>query len=246
MSDPDKQHSAVVGGSSAERVLACSGSIRLTREAGPKPGSAFADEGTALHQAMEWLLRENETPQAALGRTFFGHEIAQAHVDECLAPAIAAFEAIVGPREFEVEVQAPLIDIEGAFGTSDVVYYDDKGRLLGIIDWKFGSGHKVVAAGNAQLMFYLYSQLMRPAAATPLRAVTATVVQLRLQHVDSASFTRKELNRFVWALASAISGPEVFRKGSWCHWCVGKPRCPAHWGVKADKLRRAIDRRAAG
>ena len=67
MSDPDKLHSTVVGCSSAERVLQCNGSIRLVQESINK-SSSYAKEGSALHLAMEDILRRNKTAAYALGR----------------------------------------------------------------------------------------------------------------------------------------------------------------------------------
>lgn len=233
-------HSAVVGGSSAERVLACNGSIRLSREAVNK-SSPYAREGTALHEAMEYILREDVVPQAVEGMVFFGHEMTPELIEECLDPAARAFAEVVGYRPFELEVAAPLVGVEGAFGTSDVVYFaDDDATLLGIVDWKFGSGHAVKAAGNSQMMFYLYSQMMRRDVKKRARKLKATIVQPRLGVVDTAEFTASELTKFVFALSVAVSGPEEFHKGPWCQWCGGKPRCPEWWGKRVEKLQRFL------
>lgn len=236
-------HSTIVGGSSAERVLACSGSIRLVREAINK-SSSYAKEGTALHEAMEHILHEGLQPVDVQGMTFHGHQMTLPLIDECLRPAVQAFEKIVGERPFELEVAAPLVGVDGAFGTSDVVYFDDDDEtLLGIVDWKFGSGHAVRAAGNSQMMFYLYSQMMRADIEKRAAKLKATIVQPRLGVVDTADYTATELTRFVFALSAAVSGPEVFRKGDWCHWCPGKPRCPEWWGKRVEKLQRfTVDR----
>lgn len=237
MSDPAKLHSSVVGGSSAERVLNCPGSMRLTAEAVAR-SSVYAEEGTALHLAMEHLLRHNLLPYDLINMTFHDHVITVEHATECITPALAAFEKVVGDKPFELEVKAPLLGVEGAFGTSDVVYFTEAGVLLGILDWKFGAGHKVEAAGNAQMMFYLYSQMMRRDVKKSAPMLAATIVQPRLEHVDTTRFSRSELNKFVWALSAAITGPETFVKGAWCHWCLGKPRCPEWWGKRVARLQR--------
>jgi hypothetical protein len=50
------QHSKVVGGSTAGRVLNCPGSVALVAKMPPQQGSKYAEEGTLLHACMEVLL----------------------------------------------------------------------------------------------------------------------------------------------------------------------------------------------
>jgi hypothetical protein len=41
-------HSNIVGGSTAKRVINCPGSVALVQKMPPKPSSSYADEGTLL------------------------------------------------------------------------------------------------------------------------------------------------------------------------------------------------------
>ena len=50
------QHSKVVGGSTAKRVIHCPGSVALVAKMPPQPSSKYAEEGTLLHGCMEDLL----------------------------------------------------------------------------------------------------------------------------------------------------------------------------------------------
>ena len=52
------QHSKVVGGSTAKRVINCPGSVALVAKMPPQASSKYADEGTMLHGCMEDLLAD--------------------------------------------------------------------------------------------------------------------------------------------------------------------------------------------
>ena len=50
------QHSSIVGGSTAKRVINCPGSVALVAKMPPKPSSKFADEGTLLHNVIAEII----------------------------------------------------------------------------------------------------------------------------------------------------------------------------------------------
>ena len=50
------QHSNIVGGSTAKRVMACPASVGLAAKMPPQPASSYANEGTLLHEAAATLL----------------------------------------------------------------------------------------------------------------------------------------------------------------------------------------------
>jgi Protein of unknown function (DUF2800) len=237
------EHSFVVGGSSAERVLHCTGSIRLN--VGPDRVSPAAEEGTALHHAMEYILTEDLPAIRALGLAFNGHVITEEHVNECLRPAVQAFEDVVGvSRFFEIEKRLPLTAIPGAFGTCDVVYFEADGSVAGIIDWKFGAGHAVKAADNHQMRFYLQSQLSREDAPRlhPDDTVLASIFQPRNGGLSTAEYRVGDLADWEQHLARIIAGPEIFERGSWCFFCRGKDACPEWGGRHAGLVQRMLDR----
>jgi hypothetical protein len=241
VSDPAKLHSSLVGGSSAARVLGCPGSVPLVGSFLSRRSSGAAEEGTALHLAIEHMIANDMVPNQIVGMTFHGLEITWEHMQECLNPCYDYFLRMVGPREFELEVNAPFPGVPGAFGTADVVYFHDDGQVAGIMDWKFGSGHKVEAHDNAQMQFYLLSQLRRPDVPTPDpdRAYAATICQPRLNHFDTAHYTLRQLESFARKLRKALKRTEVV-KGPYCYFCVAKPICPQHWGRKAERLKRGL------
>ncbi len=50
------QHSKIVGGSTAKRVINCPGSVALVQQMPPQPSNKYADEGTLLHNVISELL----------------------------------------------------------------------------------------------------------------------------------------------------------------------------------------------
>lgn len=173
---PD-EHSRLVGGSTAARRMACPGSYKLELEVPDSlrkhTTSSYAEEGTALHNAMAYILTENVIDlDTLIGMDFVCDDagktlaLTRKHVAEAIVPAVAFFEELCdrleeeGGLEFVVETRVEVPGIPGAFGTSDVIFRTRK--RSGIIDWKFGAGRPVFAeygegdkaAGNPQLMFY--------------------------------------------------------------------------------------------
>lgn len=176
-------HSTLVGGSTAAMRLACPASYQLSAKlpATSKKGSSYADEGTALHGAMAYMI-ENDVLDAheVEGMEFAGHDeedgsagvayvMTKELIDEALAPALEFFDLQVTPYEdaiWLVEQRVEMPGIPGAFGTGDVIICIPSQRTTILDDWKFGVGVPVKAMyvgkdeegefeyPNPQLMFY--------------------------------------------------------------------------------------------
>ena len=58
-------HSKIVGGSTAKRVINCPGSVALVQQMPPQVESKYAAEGTLLHACMEDLLGASTLPEVA-------------------------------------------------------------------------------------------------------------------------------------------------------------------------------------
>ena len=71
------QHSNIVGGSTAKRVINCPGSVRLVQKMPPQPSSKYADQGTLLHNAMDAILSSRAD---VLGMKYKDQKIGRAHV----------------------------------------------------------------------------------------------------------------------------------------------------------------------
>lgn len=168
-----EEHSKVVGGSTAARLIACPGSYQLIKQLGPVDDSSeYAEEGTALHEAMaHWLDLETPIPVTELeGLIFNGYEMEPRLVHEFLVPAARAFEDYYdksrseGDMEYMVECKVSIIlpsDLlemlnDAVFGRADII--GRTSRRTTIWDWKFGQV-PVKALNNDQGMFYAAAAL---------------------------------------------------------------------------------------
>lgn len=159
-------HSAIVGGSTAARILGCTGSVDLLAQLPQgirNESSSYADEGTALHKIMAYLV-DNEVAfptlmadtrvdelmeEFSLKDERFFDAVVPAYrsflsfVDELYAEAEKAGHEDVGLLvRVEQECQFPGID--GAFGTTDIIIRTPCRTV--IWDWKFGAGVPVYAS----------------------------------------------------------------------------------------------------
>jgi hypothetical protein len=236
-------HSAVVGGSSAARVLACPGSIDLSAQAPAKPSSSFAEEGTALHSAMEWLLdtsvRRKRKPEQLLGLTFNKHVITEELLHDAVIPAYEYFQKVIGRHghDYEQEITAPFPGIPGAFGTTDLSSFPEP-HILKILDWKFGKGVPVSAKGNAQMRYYACCVIDRYKAWRKVKIIDMHICQPRIANGNSRdTISIDELRAFKHSLIRAVNGPRFLQPGDHCRWCGGAPFCEAKKKQAADALK---------
>ena len=168
------EHSNIIGGSSAERRINCPGSYKLELPY-PNTSSEFAEEGTACHEAMEYILLNECPPTEVIGKTFNKgnpHQPEGYVIDDSedglyetkIRPAWEAWQEIIakyGAIDFVVEARCDLSSvIPGAFGTVDVLGQLERNKKVKVVlDWKFGSGVSVAAKGNYQCGFYAAAAL---------------------------------------------------------------------------------------
>ena len=255
--DDDTAHSTIVGGSTAARRIGCPGSYGLEQKL-PKSllnqSSSYADEGTAMHAAIEYILTNQTDVDEVRGMEFEGLVITSTMIDDGIGPAIDYFEALQdeltesdGDFEFAVEQRCEIPGIPGAFGTSDIIFKTPK--RSGIVDWKFGVGKAVYASDkdgvpNPQLAFYARAAMhTRPDMFVdkPTWPVDLHIVQPRLR--DGPNFSvkptdTKYLRAFrdllVRAVAEAKSERAKVAKGDWCTFCKAKTICPEWTGPALD------------
>ena len=88
------QHSSIVGGSTAKRVINCPGSVALVAKMPPKPSSKYADEGTLLHNVIADIVMSDNPPEHYLGTKYEDQVLTQELIDDKLKPALAALEEV--------------------------------------------------------------------------------------------------------------------------------------------------------
>lgn len=234
------QHSSIVGGSTAKRVINCPGSVALVAQMPPKPSSVYADTGTLLHNVIADVLDGKATPQDFLGAVHADVTLDQDLIDRKLMPALAALNEIDPDKqmEYETEVIVGFGDLlPGVFGSADIV--GRIGDTAYIVDWKFGDGVAVDVEENPQLMFYAAAAMRTPAARWAFEGATKVeLVIVQPPYVKRWETTPRRIQLFEKELMQAVKiaqQPDApLAQGDWCRWCAAKAICPIMTGA-ADR-----------
>ena len=231
---PDMQHSNIVGGSTAKRVIMCPGSVALVKKMPPQPSSTYADKGTLLHNAISEILLDRPS---VVGMKYKDQVLTEELYDEKIAPALAALEEIDpdGQLVYEVETRVGFGDIlPGVFGSTDLV-----GRIgprAIVLDWKFGDGVVVAAEENAQLMFYAAAAMRTDSlkwafeGATEVECIIVQPPVVR-RWVTTIGRIKQFEQELVSAVKTALSDSAPLAQGDHCRWCAAKPICPQMTGA---------------
>ena len=231
------QHSTIVGGSTAKRVMNCPGSVALVAKMPPQPSSSYADEGTLLHDTIAQILDKGTDPSEYLGTVYNGVELTQELIDTKLIPALELLNEIdpESIMEFSVENRVGFGDrLPGVFGSTDLLCR--VGNRAIVLDWKFGDGVTVEAEENPQPMF-------NSAAARRTKglewwhegAETLELVIIQPPHIRRWTTTFARIDKFEKDLIRAVKvakKPDApLASGDWCRWCAAKPVCPVMTGA---------------
>jgi len=261
------EHSSLVGGSTAARRIGCARSWSLERLVqGDTKGSAYAQEGSALHDLVAIVLEHDKEPTDLLPFTFTTEKDGgwTFTVDADLwadkgEPALRAFDTFVAEQEARlgdtmrllIETRVEFPGIPGAFGTSDVI--GRCGDEIFVLDWKFGRGI-VPATENKQLMFYACGALntardfFEGMTLTHETPVTMAIIQpMRPGGIDTWTTDMLRLHHYEVELQTAVQTIQQegvnapIQDGPWCQFARCKSVCPLHLGAAA-KLASNFDR----
>ena len=225
-------HSNIVGGSTAKRVINCPGSVKLVQQMPPKPSNEHADRGTLLHNVIAELLEFDKPPQQCIGAKYNDQVLTQELLDEKIIPALAALDVIDPDKamHYLVETRVGFGDfLPGVFGSTDML--GRIGNRAVVLDWKFGDGVLVSAQDNDQLLFY---------AAAAMRTESAKWIFEGADEIELIIVQPPEIRRWVTDKARVISFEQELAKavkraqqdeapikmGEHCRWCAAKPICP--------------------
>jgi hypothetical protein len=244
------QHSNIVGGSTAKRVIACPGSVALCAQMPAKPSSDYADEGTLLHDIIAQVLDKNVQPNTFLGRTYENITLTQDLLDEKLIPALEALDEIDPDKSMEIAVETRVSFGEdilpGVFGSTDLL-----GRIgdrAYVIDWKFGDGVAVYAEENPQLMFYAAAAMRTPDVkwvfdgATEIECVIIQPTKGMTRWVTTPARIAAFEQELIRAVKRAQQPEAPLAHGDHCKWCAARPICPVMTGA----VDRALDTQIKG
>ena len=245
-------HSSIVGGSNAGRRIGCPGSYQQEQRVAhlPDTSSTYAEEGTALHEAMAAILKADVDETTVLGQQFNGFVITDERMRDAIKPALAFFDEYLarieeedgGQAEFLVENRVEMPGIPNSFGTADILGFTPKRSFCW--DWKFGSGVRVSAEDNAQGKYYAragahsFSQFFSEAPDWPVDII---ICQPRIEDGNSVwPTTGGALQLFMVhlqaAIAEAQSGSPKINKGPWCEFAKCKSVCPLWTNAPGEAL----------
>ena len=228
------QHSNIVGGSTASRVIACPGSVALVQKMPPKPSSEHADRGTLLHNAISEIL---EGRPDVIGSVYEGQVLTQELFDEKIVPALKALDDVDPTQNmvYEVETRVGFGDLlPGVFGSTDLV--GRVGDRAVVLDWKFGDGVVVDAVENKQLMFYAAACMRTESAqwafegATEIECIIVQPPMIR-RWVTTPERIKQFEQELVQAVKAAQQPDAKLAVGDHCRWCAAKPVCPKMTGA---------------
>jgi hypothetical protein len=231
------QHSNIVGGSTAKRVINCPGSVALVQKMPPKPSSEHADRGTMLHDVISEILGKDFPFAQFVGTTYKGQVLTQELFDEKIVAAIELLDQVDPDKrmEYEVETRVGFGDLlPGVFGSTDLV-----GRIGDraiVLDWKFGDGVVVDAVENDQLMFYAAACMRTEEVKWVFEGVTEIeCVIIQPPMIKRWVTTKERIKQFEQTLVQAVkqaqSTDAKLAAGDHCRWCAAKPICPKMTGA---------------
>lgn len=241
------QHSSIVGGSTAKRVMKCPGSVKLVAQMPPKPSSKYADEGTLCHNTIAEILEHDLVPERALGFKYEDHTMTPELLESKILPALECLDQLDPDRkmEFAVESRVGFGDLlPGVFGSTD--YLGRIGDTAVVLDWKFGDGVMVEVEENPQLMFYAAAAMRTQATQWVFegaKEILCVIVQppfMRQWKTTPARIQQFERD-LVRAVKAAEQGSAPLDAGEHCRWCAAKPICPKMTGAVDRALHAQLD-----
>jgi hypothetical protein len=240
-------HSNIVGGSTAKRVINCPASVALCAKMPPKPGSTYADEGTLLHDAIAQILGADKTPESLLGRKYNDQVLTQELIDTKLMGALKLL-AEVDPNlemEYAVETEVNFGDfLPDVFGSCDLI--GRIGNRAIVLDWKFGDGVAVSVEENEQLMFYAAAAMRTESAKWAFEGVDEIeCVIIQPPMIRRWVTTKERIAQFETQLQHAVYESEkktaTMKAGEHCRWCAAKPTCPQMTGAVDRALHTSLE-----
>ena len=97
------QHSNIVGGSTAKRVINCPGSVALVAKMPPQPSSSHADQGTLLHNAVSAILEDQSID--VINSRYKDQVLTQDLYDEKIMVGLSLLDQVDPDKKMEYEVE---------------------------------------------------------------------------------------------------------------------------------------------
>ena len=233
-----------IGGSTAERTLACPGWINASKNVHVRSTtSPAAAAGSMHHMIMEKCLLQGKTPSAFIGRVYNERNIVRAFEEddrELSEIAYAAVNKLFDKYDIEDFFIEPFVQLEvGVIGGSiDVLALSSGLKTVLVIDYKFGR-KKIRAEDNDQLKLYTVSAMADPTMSDVFKnveTIRGIIIQPQSAGIISETrFSREELAEFSTAIYAAAALSETADApvipGKHCTFCPAAAFCPARRAV---------------
>ena len=222
----EREH-ALLSASSASRWLICPPSA-VAAELYPDPDTEFTQEGTLAHEVAEWEA-SGKSKISALNKG--ADEGITAEMLECAAGYRDYIQEQIKDDNATVLLEqrvdfSPWVP-EG-FGTADCIII--QGKIMDVIDYKYGAGVKVEAKDNPQMKLYGLGSLNDFGFAYDVEKVRLHIFQPRMNNISVDELSVSDL--LTWAektvkptAAKAFQGKGKYQTGEHCRFCPHAGRC---------------------
>jgi len=257
---------AILSASGAHRWMTCTPSARLAENV-PSTSSVYAREGTLAHEFLEVelyrrMLRDVDRflPEYSLRETakrisrtltkLRKHELYKDEMEDHARDFADIIFARVGPQDRLYPERRVHFDrwVPQGFGTVDVTIVRPKLRRIEIMDYKYGSGVRVQAAGNEQLRLYGLGALEAFHWYNDIDRIAISVYQPRMEPTElvTEELTTEEL--YAWGdevvaptAKAAWEGDGELVAGDHCRFCPVKGTCKAFAEAATAQAREYFD-----
>ena len=246
----DREH-ALLSPSASHRWMVCTPSARL-EDPIENTSSSAADEGTLAHELADCalteylngnyvpLLDELPVPLDIKENPYYSPEMDR-YVTDYVCYVVDLYE-VKENANMGIEQTFDLTSyVPGCFGSCDCNI--ESGKILDIIDLKYGKGVKVEAKDNSQLMMYALGVLraLSPKRQAEIETVRMHIAQVRLGHFPVFEMSARDLTH--WGIhvlrptaEKAFAGQGDCVVGSHCKFCRFKPQCRAQKDALVDEF----------
>ena len=231
---------AILSPSSAERWIHCPPSALLNAAEGDRD-TVYTREGTLAHALCELKARKQFL---GLGPRKYQAQLAKLKADELWQDEMDGYTDVYLDALTEIRAgfdETPYVALEqrvdfseyvpDGYGTADCLMIG--GKVLHIVDFKYGKGVEVSAEENPQLMLYALGAYLDYEPIYEIDTVRMTIVQPRIKREpdtwELSAFELLDWANFIVAPAAklAAAGEGEFREGEWCRWCAIRGSCRA-------------------
>lgn len=227
---------AILGPSGAHRWWYCPGSIVLEKDE-PNFESGYSKEGTLAHTCAAGVLNYCIKKTTFLENVNYKNKEMGTHVNDYTLYVIGELKDGILLVEQELELEW-LTGEKGAVGTTDSNIISKDGKILIIIDLKYGMGERVFAFKNPQLIMYGLAALRQFGMLGDFQTIKLVVHQPRLNHVDEWVISVEELLEYEPLIRQYVTNVRAAEKSNslegflnpgekQCQWCKAKHKCPA-------------------